>query len=219
MDIRRQQRQMQEHRDAVNQELDERSRQVVLQEESISRSTQRHAEKTRQLSRLRSDLDAQQRDLLELRIILEEVQGTLQTEESAAEVTVRQRKARESLQGFFDELHQRIRKERQEVESQITQLKEDRAAFRIDRKQLEEWFEQNQDALLSTPAISPSEPAAEQVQLKKELDELRTQRERECIRSETKIRSLLDELESLRRSGFDRRPSVESLEDLQRPAA
>ncbi|MCH2202131.1 MAG: hypothetical protein MK102_09180 [Fuerstiella sp.] len=219
MDIQRQQRQLQEHRDTINHELDERSRQVVLQEESISQSTQRLTEKTRQLSRLRSDLDTQQRDLLELRIILEDIRGDLQKQDSEADLSVRQQNARESLQSFFNELHQRIHDERQEVERQITQLEEDRAAFRVDRKQLEDWFEKNHDTLQPSAAAVTSEPSAEYLQLKDELDQLHTDRTEECVRSEKKIRSLLDELESLRRTGFARIPATEPHEDTQRPAA
>lgn len=219
MDLQRQQQQLQEHRDAVNHELEERTRQVSLQEGSISETTQRLAEKTQQLNRLRSDLDAQQRDLLELRIIMEEVQGDLQKRYSDAELGSRQQKARESLEGFFDELHQRIREERQELESQVCDLEANRSAFRRDRQKLEQWFEHNQGLLNQTPVDSPSEQSCERLVPAEELDRLRIEWDADLSLTEAKLRAALDELETLQRSKSFEAPPEESEEDPQRSAA
>ncbi len=219
MDLQRQQKQLQEHRDSVNHELDERTRQVSLQEGSISRSTQRLAEKTQQLNRLRAELDSQQRDLLELRIIVEEVQGDLHRQYSDADMTSRQRQARESLVSFFEELHQRIRDERQEVEQLAIELEQNRAAFRCDREELEKWFKRNAGVLEETAAEAPSEPSEEVLVLKNELDHLRSEWAADCSHSEARIRSLLEELETLQRSGFWQHPPNEAEEDSLRAAA
>ena len=219
MDLQRQQKHLQEQRDSVNQELDERTRQVRLQEDSISRSTQRLAEKTLQLNRLRAELDSQQRDLLELRIIVEEVQGDLQREDSDTDTNVRQRQARESLVGFFEELHQRIRDERHEVEQQAVELEQNRAAFRCDREQLEKWFEQNPGVLVETTAELPSDLLQKSADLKNALDHLRGEWAADRSHAESRIRSLLDELEKLQRSVFWQRPSDEGEEAAVRTAA
>ena len=206
MDLQRQQAQLQEHRESVNHELEERTRQVSLQEQTISRSTQRLAEKTQQLHRLRGELDAQHRDLLELRIIVEEVHGELQRHYSEADVTSRRRQARESLVSFFDELHQRVRKERLEVEQQTRELEQTRSAFRSDREQLKLWFEENQSIKQPTTSMAPAEPSADVLLMKNELDQLRSEWVADRIQSEARLRSLLDELDTLQRSGFWQRP-------------
>lgn len=219
MDLQRQRKRLQEHRDAVNHELEERTRQVILQEASIAESTQRLAEKTQQLNRLRADLDAQQCDLLELRIIMEEIQADLQKECSDAELNSRKQRARESLEGFFEELHQRNHTECQEVAVQLTELEENRAAFRRDREQLKQWFENHQGQWNQSAADAPSEPSPDLLDLKEELNRLRIQWAADISRSEAKLRDALDELESLHRSAFSGRPPDEPEDDSQRIAA
>ena len=213
MDLKRQQKQLQEHRDSVNHDLEERTRQVILQEESIAQSTQRLSEKTQQLNRFRSELDSQQRDLLELRIIMEDVQGDLQKKHPESVLTNRQQKARESLQGFFDELHQRIHEERHELESQAAQLNSNRSAFRKDREQLEEWFEQNQSVLPQPMTAASFGPTPDIQSLKEELDRLRSEWAADQSQSEARIRSLQNELETLHRMDFFQKSVDEEPED------
>ena len=215
MDLARQKERVCEHRDAVHGDMQERTQLMRLKEESIAESNQRIAEKTLHLNRLRAELDAQQRDLLELRIILEEFQAGLNRDNPDVDHEARRQQVRDSLQQFFDDLHRRIHEDLQELERQAAKLESQRAEFRADREQLEQWIVEHQAALRTSSADAPTQNR-ELEALQSELDQLRQKQAAEQIRAEARIRTLLEELLVLRNALIEKTMRIDDNEESPR---
>lgn len=207
LDAKRQRERLKEHQDAVMQDLQSRTRETQHREESVARAMAQMDERTHHLNHLRSEIEETQRDVLEQRLILEEVQVILKRKATSAEIQTHTDHARAALKQFFDHLQQNLDGERQRLDEKRKKLFEEQQQFRVDREELEQWFRAREQELNVIP-VSAVQPDTDEVahRLTSELSDLRKQWHLERRESEAKIRGLLDQLAEVESRNFQSEP-------------
>jgi hypothetical protein len=191
LDLQRERDRLAEHQSAVLQDLETRTRQVRQAEQASTETARRVEQRLQHVNQLRAELDTKQRDILEERLLLEE----LQAEQSGAKNSHRLEQARQSVQAFFLELHERLQAERLRIQEQAAELADSREQFRRDRLELEQWFAEQEQNLAAAGPAPPSPTAVERVaELEAELVRLQSAWNRDRRETEQRLRELQDEL-------------------------
>lgn len=187
------QQQFQERADAAERDLAGRRRAVAQQESAAADLAARLDERSQRLIRLRSELDQSQAEILEQRLILEEVRAHSSPVSPAHAARLEQ--VRNDVARFFDGLAQRVAAERTRLEAVSAELNENRQQLRRDRAELEACFARRQADTDAQPAPSLENAATREVaELKDQLAQFRDQWKKERREAERTIRELLDQL-------------------------
>ncbi|MCA9036441.1 MAG: hypothetical protein KDA91_15005 [Planctomycetaceae bacterium] len=198
-DIQKQQRRAEEERDALNQDTENRLRRVRQQEVNLAELATQLEERSQRLSRLRSELDRTQGEILEQRLAVEEARESLFRDSSLGETArIRLEQARGDVQSFFDRMKSQINSERDKVESLSAEVTNRQAQFRQDRAALEEWFLEREASLNARTSESVVEELQTTIQQQQaELSRLQDRWKADRREAERSIRELLDQLATI----------------------
>ena len=220
LEIRRQHERLQEHRDSVAQDLDSRSRQLQQAEQASAETAQKVEQRLQHVTQMRTELDLQQREILEQRLLLEELQAAVRQKEAPKRGSDGYVTAQTAVEQFFDKLHQPLRAERDRMETKFTELVARQEQFRKDREELEQWFATQETTLADKSKDDSAMTAMQIASLEGELADTRRQWHSDRKESEATIRQLLDEISKAESMAFHKpAPSVEHDLDDQRSAA
>lgn len=209
LDLKRQQDRLAEEQDSVRQDMEVRNRRLRQAEQASAETARRIEQRLQHVNRMRAELDAKQRDVLEQRLVLEELQAS--AENSDQENRPGYQQARRAVETFFSQLARPLQTERERLQQQAADLTERRAQFRRDRSDLEKWFAQQEQNLASAAAgVSAPDESARIVELENQLAALQASTAREQHESEVTIRQLLDEIA---------RAGIESFQSSREPDA
>ncbi|MCA9083980.1 MAG: hypothetical protein KDA81_07990 [Planctomycetaceae bacterium] len=204
LDLQRQQERLREQEDAILQDLDSRTRRLNQAEQAASETAYRVEQRLQHVTQLRSELDAQQRDILEQRLLLEELQASETFQgKTAPGGSERWKQARRAVEQFFEQLHQQLRSERERLESRAAELNARQEQFRQDRLDLEQWFADQEISLSQKTAQQPNGPQPEDIRrLESQLASVRQEWFQERREAEATIRRLLDQITDLESAAF-----------------
>ena len=202
LDIRRQQDRLQEHQDSVMQDLDSRSRRLQQTEQAAAETAQRVEQRLRHVTQMRAELDLQQREILEQRLLLEELQAAALPANTAQEGSAGYDQARKSVEQFFEKLHQPLQSERDRLEAKFAELATRQEQFRRDREDLERWFAEQEKALADQSPDDMTTTHPQVASLEEELAKTRQLWHSERKESETAVRQLLDEIAERESTAF-----------------
>lgn len=218
LDLKRQQERLQEHQSSVMQNLESRSRGLHKAEQASAETAQRVERRLQHVNQMRTELDSKQRDILEQRLILEELQMNAK---GVDEQSPEYQQARSSVEAFFEQLHRHLRTERERLEQKASELSAKQELFRKDRDELQQWFVAKEKELAtSTPEEPDTVLQAKAADLQEQLTKTRQQWHAERKESENTIRQLLEQIAAHESGAFQKqRPAPERPEDEQRTAA
>ena len=139
LDRQRQHDRLQEYQASVSQDLESRNRQLQQAEQSSAETARRVEQRLRHVNQMRAELDTKQRDILEQRLLLQELQAGDEGDSRTPEQSPGYRQARKAVETFFEQLHQHLQADRDRLEKQAVELSERQEQFRRDRNDLENW--------------------------------------------------------------------------------
>ncbi len=200
-DLQRQQTRLQEHQDAVLQDLESRTRRIHQSEQSSADTNQRLEQRLQHVNQLRAELDSKQRDMLEQRLLLEELQANVQADNP--EYSTSRQNAKDATERFFEQLHLRLSSDRARLETKATDLAEKQEQFRKDRNDLEQWFA-DREAQVGKHAIDQTseETSVRIAAVEEQLASTRKQWLGERKDAEATIRRLLDQIAAAESQAF-----------------
>jgi len=217
LDLKRQQGRMDEQNSSVSQDLDSRARQIRQAEESAAETAARVEQRLQHVNAMRAELDARQQEVLEQRLLLQEMMAAGAEEIARREQSPALRQARLAVEAFFQQLRGPLQSERERLSEQAAALSERQEQFRRDRAELESWFA-DQEQKLSTQSCDPSEDAQTQItELQARIDRMKAEVTQERKDSELRIRQLTDKLATETSRQFRQVPT--SSDDEQKAAA
>ncbi|MCP4855235.1 MAG: hypothetical protein GY903_12155 [Fuerstiella sp.] len=201
LDLQRQQTRLQEHQDAVLQDLESRTRRIHQSEQSSADTNQRLEQRLQHVNQLRAELDSKQRDMLEQRLLLEELQANVQ--EDNPEYCTSRQNAMDATERFFEQLHLRLNGERERLETKASDLAEKQEQFRRDRNDLEQWFADQEAQVGKHSTDQTSEEASVRIAaIEEELSSTRRHWLGERKDAEATIRRLLDQIVATESKAF-----------------
>jgi chromosome segregation ATPase len=193
--ILRKQRQFEEESEATARDLETRLRSVRQQERSAAELSTRLEERSQRLNQLRSELDRSQAEILEQRLVLEEVRAKLEADpQHQHRIAAVLDQARGDVTRFFEKLRATVNSERTRLEAVASELKERQQQLRRDRAELQSCFAEQPTAATEEPSgVVPVQTAASE-SLETQFDRLQEQWKQERREAERTIRELLDQL-------------------------
>jgi len=201
LDLQRQQTRLQEHQDAVLQDLESRTRRIHQSEQSSTDTNQRLEQRLQHVNQLRAELDSKQRDMLEQRLLLEELQVGVQ--EDNPKFLASRQSAKDATEQFFEQLHLQLRTERERLETKTTELAEKQEQFRKDRNDLEQWFADREANIGQQASEQTSEESlAKMAAIEEDLMSTRKYWLSERRDAEATIRRLLDQIAAAESQAF-----------------
>ncbi|MEP3482075.1 MAG: hypothetical protein ABJZ55_22720 [Fuerstiella sp.] len=193
LEIRRQKERLDEHRDAVMQDLESRHRHVQQLEQSSSENANKADQRLQHINQMRSELDAQQRDILEQRLLLEERNSIPMVAGEHTEEAINQ--ARQAVETFFETLHGRLKIEGLRLNDQLQDLTAKQEQFRTDRVELERWFAEQEQQVVEADVSNRSDELRRRIsELEAELTEAGRQFDDAQKTHESVVRQLLDQI-------------------------
>lgn len=202
IDLKRQAERLQEHQDSVMQDLEARSRRLRQAEQQSAETAQRVEQRLQHVNQLRVELDSKQRDILEQRLLLEEIQAHPDSGGPSDKNSPQYVQAKTAVSQFFERLHQPLRSERDRLEEQATALEVRKEQFRKDRSELEQWFSEKEKELANKSSGVRTREDENVIELEEELARVRQRWNVERREAETTIRQLLDQLASAEKRKF-----------------
>ena len=202
LEIRRQKERLNEHRDAVMQDLESRHRHVQQLEQASSENANKADQRLQHINQMRSELDAQQRDILEQRLLLEERNSIPMVAGEHTEEAVNQ--ARQAVEVFFETLHGRLKIEGLRLNDQLQDLTAKQEQFRIDRVELERWFAEQEQQVVEADVSNRSDDLRRRIsELETELAEAERQFDNAQKIHESHVRQLLDQIADHQAQGIN----------------
>lgn len=193
-DLKRQADRLDEHRTSVLQDLESRSRRLRQAEQSSTETAQRIEQRSHHINQLRVELDLKQRDMLEQRLLLEELLFQPHIKQLPVEGTSSYARAREAVEQFFEQLHSPLQLERDRLEEQARVLDERKEEFLQDRSELEQWFADKERELAAKSSGVRTREDENVLELEEEIARVRHRWNVERREAETTIRNLLDQV-------------------------
>ena len=195
LDLKRQHTRLQEHQEAVLQDLDSRTRRIHQSEQSSADASHRLDQRLQHVNQLRTELDSRQREVLEQRLLLEELQATVQMDDP--KYSTSRQSAKDATERFFEQLHVQLKSEHLRLEAKATDLADKQEQFRKDRNDLEQWFA-DRAAQVGTPSqdVDSEEMLGKFAAVEEELASTRKEWLSERKDAEATIRRLLDQIAS-----------------------
>jgi hypothetical protein len=190
--IQRHQSQFREQSEAATRDLETRSRTVRQQEASARELSTRLEGRSQRLNQMRSELDRSQAEILEQRLVLEEVRAKLKSDpehENRIQSVLDQ--ARADVNRFFEKLRQSVTQERTRLETISAEFQERQQQLRRDRSELESCFSQ-QDTESDSTTVTDTRQLHDSMQ--QQLATLQEEWKKERLDAERTIRDLLDQL-------------------------
>jgi chromosome segregation ATPase len=219
LEIRRQNERLQEHRTSVVQDLDSRARRLQQGEQSSAETAQRLEQRLQHVTQMRAELDLQQREILEQRLLLEELQASARQQSLPTRGTAQFEQAQKSVVQFFEKLHHPLRAERDRLEAKFSELASRQEQFRKDREELERWFADQEASLAEKSHDDSGVVEIQMATVEGELAKTRRQWHSDRKESEATIRQLLDELAERESAAFHQPPPRLDDDGEQRVAA
>ncbi len=193
LEIRRQNERLNEHRDAVMQDLESRHRHVQQLEQASSENANKADQRLQHINQMRSELDTQQRDILEQRLLLEERNSIPMTAGQHTDEDIHQ--ARQAVESFFESLHGRLKIERLRLDDQFRDLKAKQEQFRADRIELERWFAEQEQQVVEADVSNRTDDLYQRIQqLEAEQAESQQTFNQAQKLHESTVRQLLDQI-------------------------
>ena len=173
------------------------------------------------MNQMRAELDIKQRDILEQRLLLEELMASSSGIATADVNSPSYDQAHKAVEQFFEQLHQPLRSERDRLEAKSSELARRQEQFRKDRTELEQWFTEQERILAEKMSKDHSaQDAARIASLEEQLSTVRTQWHQERREAEEAIRDLLEQVAESEAQSFRAVQSARTdSEDDQRSAA
>lgn len=193
-DLKRQADRLDEHRTSVLQDLESRSRRLRQAEQASAESAQRMEQRSQHINQLRVELDLKQRDILEQRLLLEELLFQPHIKQLPVEGTSSYAMARQAVEQFFEQLHTPLQMERDRLSEQAQLVEERREEFLRDRAELEQWFADKERELAAKSSGVRTRDEENVLELEEELARVRHRWNVERREAEATIRSLLDQV-------------------------
>ncbi|MCR9198002.1 MAG: hypothetical protein NXI04_05130 [Planctomycetaceae bacterium] len=193
-DLKRQADRLDEHRTSVLQDLESRSRQLRQAEQASAETASRIEQRSQHINALRVELDLQQRDILEQRLLLEELLFQPHIKQLPVEGTSSYALARKAVEQFFEQLHSPLQLERDRLQEQAELVDSRREEFQRDRAELEMWFADKERELLAKSSGVRTRDEENVLELEEELARVRHRWNVERREAEATIRSLLDQV-------------------------
>ena len=202
LDLQRQRTRLQEHQEAVMQDLESRTRRIHQSEQSSADASLRLDQRLQHVNLLRTELDSRQREVLEQRLLLEELQAAVQLDDP--KYSASRQNAKEATERFFEQLHGQLKAGHQRLEAKATDLAEKQEQFRRDRNDLEQWFA-DRAAQVATPSheVESEKIRAQIAALEEQLASTRKEWLNERKDTEATIRRLLDQIASSETQTFN----------------
>ncbi|MCA9047339.1 MAG: hypothetical protein KDA89_01340, partial [Planctomycetaceae bacterium] len=203
MEGKRRQDRLADHQDAVMQDLESRTRQLNQAEQSAAETARRVEQRRQHVNQMRAELDAKQREILEQRLLLEELQESQTAPADSGRTSPRLQQARKAVEQFFDQLHQHLRAERDRLEQHASELTVRQDQFRRDRTELERWFAEK-ELELAQRTNEQTDTAWEHrlAHAEQELADVRRQWHHDLRQSEASVRRLQDRIADLESQAF-----------------
>lgn len=193
LEIRRQNERLDEHRDAVMQDLESRHRHVQQLEQVSAENANKGDQRLQHINQMRSELDAQQRDILEQRLLLEERNSIPMIAGKHSDEAINQ--ARQAVESFFETLHGRLKIEGFRLDDQLRDLTAKKEQFRVDRVELERWFAEQEQQVVEADVSNRTDDLHQRIgQLEHELSEAQQQFNQAQKAHESNVRQLLDQI-------------------------
>lgn len=203
LETRRQKERLEEHRDAVMQDLESRHRHVQQLEQASAENANKADQRLQHINQMRSELDAQQRDILEQRLLLEERNSIPMVAGEHSEEAMIQ--ARQAVESFFETLHGRLKIEGLRLNDQLQDLTAKKEQFRVDRVELERWFAEQEQQVVEADVSNHADDLRRRIgQLETELSEAGRRHDEAQKTHESQVRQLLDQIADHQTQGISR---------------
>jgi len=201
LDVKRRQTRLQEHQDAVLQDLESRTRRLHQAEQSSADTSQRLEQRLQHVNQLRTELDSKQREVLEQRLLLEELQSSVNPGDP--KYSQSRQEAMAATEQFFEQLHVQLKSEHERLAEKATTLAAKQEQFRRDRSDLEQWFADRAAQVSAPTGVGAAEEHLEKLSAM-EAELALTHREflSERKDAEATIRRLLDQIASMETQAF-----------------
>ena len=148
------------------------------------------------MTRLRSELDQTQSEILEQRLVIEEARAAFVRESMSPDsARARLEQARHDVLAYFERLQLQLQSERDKLDAAAVDLAERQKQFRQDRAELELYFVSREEELGTRFREEIlQEQEQKQARLQEQLTQLQRKWQQERMEAEQTIRRLIEQL-------------------------